>query len=48
MLLITKAGEKSLTSFTKLVPLVGDPIGGGINLFATNAVGNTALKYYKE
>lgn len=45
--LITKAGEKSLTSFTKLVPLVGAPIGGSINYFGTQAVGNTALQFYK-
>lgn len=45
--LITKAGEKSLTSFTKLVPLVGAPIGGAVNLFGTAAVGKTASLFYR-
>jgi len=45
--IITKAGEKSLTSFTKLVPLVGAPIGGAVNLYGTTAVGKTALMFYK-
>lgn len=45
--LITKAGQKSLTSFSKLVPIVGAPIGGGINLIGTKAIGESALKYYK-
>lgn len=45
--IITKAGEKSFTSFTKLVPLVGAPIGGGINLIGTHAVGKAALEFYK-
>lgn len=45
--IITKAGEKSLTSFAKLVPVVGAPIGGTINWLGTQAVGKTALQFYK-
>ncbi|HQA50512.1 MAG TPA: EcsC family protein [Syntrophomonadaceae bacterium] len=46
--IITKAGEKSLTSFMKMVPLVGAPIGYGFDWFATRAVGYTAIKYYSS
>lgn len=45
--IITKAGEKSFTSFTKLVPVVGAPISGTINWVGTQAVGKTALQFYK-
>lgn len=44
--IITKAGKKSLTSFTKLIPLVAAPIGGSINLFGTNTIGKTAILFY--
>jgi hypothetical protein len=44
--IITKAGEKSLTSFTKLVPLVGAPIGFAFDWTATKVVGASAIKYY--
>ena len=45
---ITKAGEKSLTSFTKMVPLVGAPVGFAFDWAATQAVGRTAIHYYKD
>lgn len=45
--IITKAGEKSLTSFSKLVPVVGAPIGAGINWIGTQLVGQTAHKFYQ-
>lgn len=45
--IITKAGEKSLTSFMKLVPLVGAPVGFAFDWGATRAVGGLAIKYYK-
>ncbi len=45
--IITKAGEKSLTSFMKLVPLVGAPVGFAFDWGATKAVGGLAIKYYK-
>lgn len=44
--IITKAGTKSLTSFTRLVPLVGAPIGFGFDWTATKIVGAAAIKYY--
>lgn len=44
--IITKAGEKSLTSFVKLVPLVGAPIGFAFDWSATRVVGATAIRYY--
>lgn len=45
--IITKAGEKSMTSFMKMVPLVGAPVGFAFDWTATQAVGNIAIKYYK-
>ena len=44
--IITKAGEKSLVSFTKMVPLVGAPIGFLFNWPAARVVGGQAVKYY--
>lgn len=44
--IITKAGQKSLTSFSKMVPLIGAPIGFGFDYFATKALGKMAIKYY--
>ena len=45
--IITKAGEKSLTSFTKMVPLVGAPVGFVFDWATTQAVGRTAITYYR-
>jgi len=45
--IITKAGEKSLTSFTKMVPIVGAPVGFVFDWASSRAVGNFAIKYYK-
>lgn len=45
--IITKAGEKSLTSFMKMVPLVGAPVGFAFDWFATETVGRFAMSYYK-
>ncbi len=44
--IITKAGEKSFTSFMKMVPLVGAPIGFGFDWVAARTVGKTAIHYY--
>ena len=44
--IITKAGEKSFTSFAKLIPLVGAPIGGTFDYVGTRSIGETALKFY--
>lgn len=45
--IITKAGEKSLTSFMKMVPLVGAPVGFAFDWIATQTVGRFAMSYYK-
>ena len=44
--IITKAGEKSLLSFTELVPLIGAPIGAAFDFFGTLAVGRAAITFY--
>lgn len=46
--IITKAGEKSITSFTKMVPLVGAPVGFVFDWVSTKAIGHVAIKYYSE
>jgi len=46
--IITKAGQKSLTSFTKMVPLVGAPVGFVFDWVATYGLGKTAIKCYSE
>lgn len=44
--IITKAGEKSLTSFVRMVPLVGAPVGYAFDWGAAQVVGKNAIKYY--
>jgi hypothetical protein len=44
--IITKAGEKSITSLTRLVPGVGGLVGFAFDWAATRTVGQFALKYY--
>ena len=44
--IITKAGQKSLTSFVKMVPIVGAPVGFVFNWIYARIVGNFAIKYY--
>jgi hypothetical protein len=44
--IVTKAGEKSLTSLVRMVPLVGAPVGFAFDWTATRTVGETAIKYY--
>jgi hypothetical protein len=44
--IITKAGEKSLTSIMKMVPLIGAPVGYTFDWIAAQAVGRTAIMYY--
>lgn len=45
--IITKAGEKSLTSFMKMVPLVGAPVGFAFDWASTQTVGKFAITYYR-
>jgi len=44
--IITKAGEKSITSFIKMVPLIGAPIGFAFDYAACKAIGKVAIHYY--
>lgn len=43
---ITKAGEKSITSFTKLVPVVGAGVGYVIDRSYARLLGERAIRYY--
>jgi hypothetical protein len=44
--IITRSGKKSLTSFIKMVPLIGAPIGFVWDWSAAQFVGRKAIKYY--
>lgn len=44
--IITKAGQKSLTSFMKWVPIVGAVVGAGVDWAVARLVGRTAIHYY--
>lgn len=46
MKIVTRAGEKSLTSFIKMVPVVGAPVGFIFDWTSTRAVGEAAIIYY--
>lgn len=43
---LTKAGEKSLTSFVKLVPVAGAAVGYTVDRSYTRALGASAIRYY--
>lgn len=40
--LLTKAGQKGTVNLIKAVPFIGGLIGGGVDAYATNAVGDVA------
>lgn len=44
--LITKSGTKGLINLTKVVPILGGVIGGGLDAISTNVVGNQAKKVF--
>jgi hypothetical protein len=44
--LITKAGTKGIVNLTKLAPVVGGIVGGGINFTSTRAVGAWAKRNF--
>lgn len=44
--IITKAGEKSLTSFMKLVPVAGAVVGYTVDRTYARALGESAIRYY--
>lgn len=44
--LVTKAGEKGVVNFVKMVPLVGGIVGGTFDSLFTNSCGQTAKKVF--
>jgi uncharacterized protein (DUF697 family) len=46
--LLTKAGSTGLVNLTKIVPVLGGIVGGGVNLLVTRQIGHTALTWLKE
>lgn len=44
--ILTKAGEKSLTSFVKLVPVAGAAVGYTVDRSYARALGESAIRYY--
>lgn len=44
--LITKAGEKGIINMTKMVPLLGGVIGGGLDMAGTKIVGKKAIDLF--
>lgn len=44
--ILTKAGEKSLTSFIKLVPVAGAAVGYNLDRGCTRVLGESAICYY--
>jgi len=44
--ILTKAGEKSLTSFVKLVPVAGAAVGYTVDRGYTRVLGESAIRYY--
>jgi hypothetical protein len=43
---LSKYGGKGIINLGKTVPLVGGVIGGTIDTFTTNLIGNTARKIF--
>ena len=46
--LVTKAGTKGLVNLTKLVPVLGGPVGGGVNIVVTRQIGAAAARWLSE
>jgi uncharacterized protein (DUF697 family) len=44
--LLTKFGEKGIINLSKMVPVAGGIIGGTVDAFATNTIGNLAKKMF--
>ncbi|QFK73257.1 EcsC family protein [Pradoshia sp. D12] len=44
--LLTKFGEKGVINLSKMVPVAGGIIGGTVDAFATNTIGNLAKKMF--
>ncbi len=45
--LITSAGEKTVSGFMKLIPLIGAPVGFTFDFVDAQITGNFAIKYFK-
>lgn len=43
---ITRAGTKSIVNLTKLVPFVGDVVGGAFDFAGTRVIANKAIKVF--
>jgi uncharacterized protein (DUF697 family) len=46
--LLTKFGEKGVINLGKMVPIAGGLIGGTVDAFSTNTIGNVARKLFIE
>ena len=46
--LVTKFGTKGLINLGKVVPVLGGVIGGGLDAFTTNIVGNQARNTFLQ
>lgn len=46
--LLTKFGEKGVVNLGKMVPIAGGLIGGTVDAFSTNTIGNVARKLFIE
>jgi hypothetical protein len=46
--LVTKAGSTGLVNLTKLVPVVGGIVGGGLNVLFTRQIGRVAVGWLRE
>lgn len=44
----TKAGSTGLVNISKLVPVLGGLVGGGINVLVTRQIGKTAIAWLKD
>ena len=45
--LLTKAGEKGIINLTKIVPVVGGVIGGGVDAITCRIVGKAAKRAFR-
>ena len=46
--LVAKFGQSGAASFSKMVPLLGGIVGGSLDAYTTNLVGNTARKMFTQ
>lgn len=44
--IVRQAGKRGFIRLPKLVPIIGAPIGAGLNYFETKAIGKKALTFY--